>query len=117
MENLQFRDVRLHIRNGDLQDEYGGNFDLRPTTELAKNIFLHDVPGIFIKHAKDVSLRDVKVSWEGEMHPNFRHGLWTEDVEGLDMRDWDIAAPRAGQSPLNLVRTTHRIEGYPEGGR
>jgi polygalacturonase len=103
MSDIRFRDVRLTLRNGSLQDTYGGNFDLRPTVAPEKNLFMHDIPGIYLRHAENVSMRDVHVRWEGPMHPNFNHGLWAEHVRGLSVKDSDIRAPRAGDKALHLV--------------
>jgi polygalacturonase len=105
MRDIRFRNVRLTLRDGPLQETYGGNFDLRPTVDPAKNLFRHDIPGIFIRHGEDISLRDVHVRWEGPMTGHFRHGLWAEDVNGLDVADSDIRAPRTGEAATHLVRT------------
>jgi polygalacturonase len=106
MKDIRFRNVRLMMRNGPLQDTYGGNFDLRPTVDPAKNLFMHDIPGIYIRHAEDISFEDVSVRWEGAMHPNFRHGVWAEQVNGLRFKDSDIRAPRLGDKAFHLVDTT-----------
>jgi len=106
MEQLRFRNVHLYIKNGSLQDEYGGNFDLRPTTNLAKNLFKHDIPGIYIKHASNLSLKDVHVTWEANMHKNFKHGLWLEHVRDIEIVDSKIRAPRKTDTYLYKVNST-----------
>lgn len=88
-----------------MQDSYGGNFDLRPTVDPAKNLFMHDIPGIYIRHADDISFEDVSVRWEGTMHTNFKHGVWAEQVNGLRFKDSDIRAPRVGDKAFHLVDT------------
>jgi polygalacturonase len=105
MKDVRFRDVRLMMRNGALQDTYGGNFDLRPTVDPAKNLFMHDIPGIYIRHGEDISFKDVSVRWEGDMHSNFKHGVWAEQVKGLSFTDSDIAAPRPTDKVFHLVDT------------
>ena len=105
MKDIRFRNVRLMMRNGPLQDSYGGNFDLRPTVDPAKNLFMHDIPGIYIRHAEDISFQDVSVRWEGAMHSNFKNGVWAEQVNGLSFKDSDIRAPRAGDKAYHLVDT------------
>lgn len=102
---LDFRNVNLQIRNGELQESYGGNFDLRPAVVTEKNIFAHDIPGIFLRHANDVGLRDVRIQWVDEMHTYFRHGLQAEHVSGLDLRDVTIPAPRADETAYSLTDT------------
>lgn len=105
MKDVRFRDVRLMMRNGPLQDTYGGNFDLRPTVDPSKNLFMHDIPGIFIRHGEDISFKDVSVRWEGPMHSNFKHGVWAEQVNGLTFKDSDIRAPRPTDKAFHLVDT------------
>jgi len=105
MKDIRFRDVRLMMRNGPLQDTYGGNFDLRPTVDPAKNLFMHDIPGIFIRHGEDISFKDVSVRWEGPMHTNFKHGVWAEQVKGLSFKDSDIRSPRPTDKAFHLVDT------------
>jgi hypothetical protein len=106
MKDIRFRDVRLLMRNGPLQDTYGGNFDLRPTVDPAKNLFMHDIPGIFIRYGQDISFRDVSVRWEGPMHSNFKHGVWAEQVKGLSFKDSDIRAPRPTDKAFHLIDTS-----------
>jgi polygalacturonase len=106
IDDIRFNNVRLYMKNGPLQDEYGGNFDLRPATELGKNLFKHDIPGIFIRHANRIELNGVHVNWSDAMHSNFKHGLWTEEVHDLKLKNTIITAPNRNQDALNLVRTT-----------
>jgi polygalacturonase len=106
VEQIRFRNIHLFIKNGLLQDEYGGNFDLRPTTALSKNLFKHDIPGIYLKNASFVSLSDVHVNWEANMHKNFKHGLWLENVQDLEIRESKIRAPRKTDLELYRVNST-----------
>jgi len=106
MEQLRFRNIHLLIKNGLLQDEYGGNFDLRPTTALSKNLFKHDIPGFYIKNASKVSLVDVQVLWDSTMHANFKHGLWLENVKEIEVKDSRIRAPRKTDLEVYKVNST-----------
>ena len=108
IQNLDFQNVELTIRNGTLQDEYGGNFDLRPALVLEKNLFAHDIPALFLRHASDVTFQDVEVKWMDEMHSNFAFGLQAEFVKGLDLRNVSIPAPREGEEPYSFVETELR---------
>ena len=67
---------------------------------------MHDIPGIYIRHAEDITFQDVSLRWEGTMHSNFKHGVWAEHVKGLRFKDSDIRAPRAGDKAFHLVDTT-----------
>jgi len=105
IEDIRFSNVQLHLSNGPLQDEYGGNFDLRPAVEAGKNIFSHDIPAIYLRNASNISLNDFRVSWGPDMHPNFRHGLWAEFVEKLEIRNGRIPPPREGEEAYRLIQS------------
>jgi hypothetical protein len=102
IQNLRFRNVTLHMKNGRLQDEYGGNFDLRPTVELEKNIFKHDIPAVYLRHVYDTDFRDLKVTWEESMHSNFKHTIWAEHFQYLNFFGIDVAPPRATDHVFRL---------------
>lgn len=104
IDDIRFSNVQLHLSNGRLQDEYGGNFDLRPAVEAGKNIFSHDIPAIYLRNASNISLNDFRVIWGPDMHPNFRHGLWAEFVEKLEIRNARIPPPRAGEEAFRLIQ-------------
>jgi polygalacturonase len=106
IEDVRFNNVRLTIRNGDLQDTYGGNFDLRPTVDPGKNLFMHDIPGVYIRYATDVSFNDFRLRWDGPMHSNFRHGIWADHARGLRFVNSDIHAPRPTDREYHLVDST-----------
>jgi hypothetical protein len=60
----------------------GGVWDNRPTTAM-DGIERHGTPGIAIRHADDVTLKNCDASW-GENRPEyFTHALEVEDVTGL----------------------------------
>lgn len=108
IQNLDFRNLELRIRNGRLQDEYGGNMDLRPALILEKNLFGHDLPAIYLRHVTDITLQDVEVNWIDDMHTNFKYGLRAEFVKGLELKEVTIPAPREGEEPYYLVDTDVR---------
>jgi hypothetical protein len=114
IDDLRFDRVRIHLNNGKLQDEYGGNFDLRPATELSKNLFKHDISGIYIRHASNVELSRVKVSWGDSMSAHFNHGLWTESVTNLDIRSSVFNAPRTSSQNVMMQQTTLAETSQPD---
>lgn len=102
ISDITIEGLRLHLRNGNLQDEYGGNFDLRPTVEIGQNIFAHDIPGIFMKYVDGVQIRSTVISWEAGMHRFFRHGIWLEDFRDITFDQIRAAAPRSGEEVFYL---------------
>ncbi len=97
IEQLRFTNVYVTIVNGQLQDEYGGNFDLRPAFELQKNIFEHDVPGIYLKNVNKIELDRLSIRWGEQMHTNFKYGLMAENVKGIRAHHLSINAPRSNE--------------------
>jgi hypothetical protein len=83
IENIQFNNVQLHIRKGKETLTYGGNFDLRPATPKAMQLFEHDIPGIYAQHVHGLSIRNFNLGWGEDMPPFFTHGLECHDVTGL----------------------------------
>jgi hypothetical protein len=70
IENIRFNNVSLKIVNGKETLAYGGNFDLRPTAIYEKQLFEHDIPGLYARYVNNLSLRDFQLSW-GEGLPDF----------------------------------------------
>jgi hypothetical protein len=61
----------------------GGNFDLRPTAIYEKQIFEHDIPGIFAQYIDNLSICDFGLTW-GEGLPEFyTHGIECHEVKDL----------------------------------
>lgn len=105
LQDVHFKNVNIKIKNGKLQDEYGGNFDLRPAVEISKNLFAHDIPGIYVQNAKNITFTEVFTTWEDNMHSNFRYGAWIENSENIRFYDSKISAPNSDQKIFNIVNT------------
>jgi len=58
--------------------------------------------GFYVRHARDISLKGIRVSAE---RPDARPALVSEDVEGLEILDWRSAEPGGGP-PLMRLRNT-----------
>ena len=104
ISNIYFDGLDLKISNGPLQKSYGGNFDLRPTAFLELSLFSHDIPGIFIKNADDMTIRNSKLSYDKKMEDFFRYGIWAEDFRNLDINGLD------GMPPNNTKDTFFYVE-------
>jgi hypothetical protein len=113
ISDVRFKNIRLNMRNGKLQETYGGNFDLRPATDLPRNLFKHDIPGVFIRYAQNVSFSDFELIWQDNMHSNFKHGVWAEQVVGLTFRYANVRAPRNSDKPYHLSGVTGFRESRP----
>lgn len=83
IRDVTFEDIDLSIRNSPLEAGYGGNFDLRPTNDLAFGIFEHDIPALFAKNVQGLTVKDLHVEWDKDLPAYFDHAIETENVEGL----------------------------------
>ncbi|MDP3433448.1 MAG: hypothetical protein Q8T04_10840 [Bacteroidota bacterium] len=83
MENIRFNNVQLWMRKGKETMGYGGNFDLRPATPKAMQIFEHDIPGIYAGHVNGLTIRDFQLSWGNDLPSFFTHGIECEHVTDL----------------------------------
>ncbi len=85
MEDLQFNNIQLRIVKGPETISKGGNFDLRPTALPEKQVFEHDIPGIFAQYVDNLALRNFDLKW-GEGLPDF----FTHGIECLEVKDLHI---------------------------
>jgi hypothetical protein len=66
----------------------GGNFELRPTAIYEKQIFEHDIPGIYAQYVNTLAIRNFDLKW-GDGLPNFfTHGIECLEVKNLLIDDF-----------------------------
>jgi hypothetical protein len=83
VEDVRFDDCRLCLQPGPFQESFGGNFDLRPAWDPALQVFRHDLPALYARGVKSLSLRNVAVSWASGLPAFCRHALEIEQFEDL----------------------------------
>jgi hypothetical protein len=73
----------------------GGLFDNRPTSVI-QPIEAHDTPGIIIRHADDVVLKNCSITWGAHVPDYFSYALEAGNVTGLKLKDFqgEAAHPR-----------------------
>ncbi|WP_438444512.1 glycoside hydrolase family 28 protein [Gorillibacterium sp. sgz5001074] len=97
IESVSFRNVKLSMR---VKSGYpGGVFDTQPSK---RGVFAHEVPAVYMNHAKDVSLQDFEVVWQGERNPHWTHALCGEELEDLRISGFTGSAAKEGLSDLEL---------------
>jgi hypothetical protein len=85
LENIHLDNVRLHIKNGKETLTYGGNFDLRPASPIEKQIFKHDIPGIYAQQVNGLNIEDFRLTWDETLPDFFTHGIQCEQVTDLSL--------------------------------
>jgi hypothetical protein len=82
IEDLTIQNLRLVVSAGSLARDWGGNFDLRPSTPASEQLFRHDVPALFFRHATGLRLDGVDVKWRGDLPEFFASALEFERCSG-----------------------------------
>lgn len=104
ISNITFEGLDIYIKNGSLQQSYGGNFDLRPTDDPALSLFSHDIPGILIKNVDNLRIIDSKIDFADNMADFFTFGIWAEDFHNLMISGLIAAPPHATKETLIYLR-------------
>ena len=82
IENVRFENVAVKFNRWTKYK--GGLFDNRPT-KVYEPIQIHNNPGFALHNVADVTLRDCRVSWGGNLPDYFTHALEAESVTGLKL--------------------------------
>ena len=76
--------IRIHAPKPEIAAAVGGNFDLRWTaTSMKDAIFKHDVPAFYCRSVRDLTLRNVDVSWPAGLPDYFAGSVECEDFRDL----------------------------------
>jgi mannan endo-1,4-beta-mannosidase len=97
LKDIRFENVQLTLARGKFTDLYGGNFDLRANDDPKHSLFSHDIPAIYARHVKGLTVQGLDLRWEGSLPGYFTNAIDCEsfgDVTIADMRG--DAAPNAG---------------------
>ncbi len=93
IENITFDDVRMAIKPGPLQESFGGNFDLRPVADETKRVFSHDIPALYARGVKSLTLRHLAVEWQTPLPAFFRQALEIEESDDVSIEDFRGTPP------------------------
>jgi polygalacturonase len=83
IDDISFDNVTLSINQSPLAEGYGGNFDLRPTNNLALGIFEHSIPAIYAEHADNVVIRNMNINWAKGLPSYFTHSVECKNFENV----------------------------------
>ncbi len=81
IDDVSFDNITLSIRKSPLAEGYGGNFDLRPTNNLALGIFKHSISALYAEYADDLTIRNMNVNWGKELPRYFTHSVECKNFE------------------------------------
>jgi len=85
IEGLSFRQVKVRIKKSPLHQSYGGNFDLRASSDPTTALFAHDIPAMYCRYVDGLAISGMEVEWAGGLPAFFTHGLQIEDFRNVDI--------------------------------
>ena len=83
--NISLENINLAIRKSNLEDTYGGNFDLRPTLRHEDALFSHDIPGLYAGYTDGLTIEDLAITWEDSLASYFTNGIYCENFSALEI--------------------------------
>ncbi|TAG11396.1 MAG: hypothetical protein EAZ13_03710 [Sphingobacteriia bacterium] len=90
VKNLTFDNLSIKINNSNYVTAFGGNIDLRPTTDIATNIFKRDLPAFLLYNVDGVKLKTVSNIFNGKMPAFYTYGLEVADSKNVVINDCDF---------------------------
>jgi hypothetical protein len=93
----------LRWRSIDGRSIPGETFDNRPTT-AHPDLERHKTPGIHVRYADSVTLKDCKVAWTKNPLPAFTHAIEAENTSGLAITRFMGEAANRDRDPDILIQ-------------
>jgi hypothetical protein len=88
LKGITFDQVRFTIRppRKEVAALAGGNFDFRWTAgRLARAVFKHDIPALYLRYIDGMHLHDVQLAWESNLPDYFSQAIESEDFRDLSI--------------------------------
>jgi polygalacturonase len=83
IDDISFDNMTLSIKQSPLAEGYGGNFDLRPTNDVALGIFKHSIPALYADHANNLAIRNMNVNWGKDLPDYFTYSIECKNFEDV----------------------------------
>lgn len=117
MDNIQFNNVHLRVRRGRETMTKGGNLDLRPSADPERQLFEHDIPGLYAQHVDNLVIRDFVLRWGEDLPPFFTHGIQCVNVNNVLIDSAVVSANPAAANGKEIVlegTTLRKAISHPE---
>ena len=88
IQSVSFNNIDLKLVKGKETMDYGGNFDLRPAAEIKKQLFMHDIPGIYAFNVDGMDICDFRLEWDDNLPAFFTDGIECNSVKDLSIRNF-----------------------------
>jgi polygalacturonase len=101
IEQVRFENLRLFIKDCELNKSTGGNIDLRGAL-LEKQLFSADISGFYAQYVKGLIMNDVTIKWDNVKEEYFKYGIHIKYSSNLSLSDIE-AEPSPSNSSLAPV--------------
>lgn len=109
VSNIGFDNVNIQVSNGKNVAAFGGNIDLRPTTDFSTNIFKRDLPAILFHNIDQVRLNAVTAKFNGTVPDFYTQGLEIENCSNFSITFSNFSSS-ASKYPAALVSKSKAID-------
>ncbi|WP_304242956.1 glycoside hydrolase family 28 protein [Phocaeicola plebeius] len=104
LEGIYFSNFEFIVRKSRLENIAGGNYDLRVTSHVKRNLYKADIPVFYIENAKNVFFSQGRMGWENADCSYHTYAVDAVDVVGLYLTN--VIANSAPSNPnIGAVRT------------
>jgi Glycosyl hydrolases family 28 len=93
ISGVTFRNVQMLFKRSPLDQQYGGNFDLRPAFSDKFGVFAHHIPAFYSLNCRGLTIAGFDLKWENDLPAFVTDGIYAEGFENLTIRDFDSGPP------------------------
>ncbi|MGD0573720.1 MAG: glycosyl hydrolase family 28 protein [Sedimentisphaerales bacterium] len=103
IEDLLFNNVKVKMKNSPLSESYGGNFDLRTSSDFATAQFKHDIPALYCTNVVGLKISGFETEWEDGLPDFFSNSIWCENVSDVEIDGFIGRQAHLGDSRAAIV--------------
>ena len=100
--NIDFENINFHLTNSELNEDFGGNFDMRPAYTDSLALFQHEIPAIYAYQVEDLQIEDFEFSADDDLPSYYTQAIYLEKVEDAYINHFQGTPMKAPQS-IQLV--------------
>lgn len=107
IRDVRFDQIDLRMRRSEWQAARGGNFDLRPSRDMSRSIFAHDIPAAFFYGVEGLTVRGFSVQWDNGLANWYTHVLHAHSCQDIAI-DEVRGVSHDGRKPAILFEQCER---------
>ena len=105
IENVYFTNFNFTLRKSRIEDEAGGNYDLRLNVDPDRSLYSADVPVFYIENARNLFFSQGNIGWDGADKPYHTYAIDAVGVDNMTIRDVTASAAPSQPKKSKPVRT------------